>query len=86
VHAYITTGGPATVSYEIGSTAGQISAGYFEDNGELTPYMIGTLLFERADTRTINLRFVGPYPYPDDITVNLKVNGGEWISAPLYCP
>jgi len=86
VHAYITTGGPATVYYEIGSTAGQISAGYFEDNGELTPYVTGTLVFERADTRTVNLRFVGPFPYPDDITVNLRVDGGEWISAPLHCP
>lgn len=86
VHAYITTDGPTTASYEIGSTAGQISAGYFEDNGKKSPYVTGKLVFDRADTKTINLRFVGPYPYPDDITVNLRVNGGEWINTKLFCP
>jgi hypothetical protein len=86
VHAYISTDGPATVKYEIGSTAGQIPAGYFEDGGELSPYLRSTIVFDKADTKTINLRFVGPYPYPDDITVNLRVNNGEWINTKLYCP
>lgn len=86
VHAYITTDGPTTASYEIGSTAGQIPAGYFADNGELSYYVTGTLVFDQAGTKTINLRFVGPYPHPDDITVNLRVNGGEWINVKLYCP
>jgi hypothetical protein len=86
VHAYITTDGPTTASYEIGSTAGQIPAGYFEDNGELSYYVTGTLVFDQAGTKQINLRFVGPYPHPDDITVNLRVNGGEWINTKLFCP
>jgi hypothetical protein len=86
VHAYITTDGPATASYEIGSTAGQISAGYFEDGNGLSEYVTGTLSFTEADTKTINLRFVGPYTYPDDITVNLRLNGGEWINTKLICP
>jgi len=86
VHASITTNGPTTVSYEIGSTAGQISAGNFQDNGELSPYMIGTMVFNRANTKTISLRFVGPYPHPDDITINLRVNGGEWHNTKLSCP
>jgi hypothetical protein len=85
VHAYITADGPTTASYEIGSTAGQISAGYFEDNG-LSPYVTGTVVFDRADTKTINLRFVGPYPHPDDITVFLRVNSGEWLNTKLFCP
>ena len=85
VHAYITANGPTTASYEIGSTAGQISAGYFEDNG-LSPYITGTVVFDQAATKTINLRFVGPYPYPADITVNLRVNGGEWYNIELFCP
>jgi hypothetical protein len=85
VHAYITTDGPATASYEIGSTAGQIPAGYFEDgNGQYT-YVTGELVFDKADKKQVNLRFVGPYPYPDDITMNLRVNGGEWISVKLSC-
>jgi hypothetical protein len=85
VHAHITADGPATASYEIGSTAGQIAAGYFEDHG-LTPYVTGTVAFAQAETKAINLRFVGPYPYPDDITVTLRVNGGEWHNARLSCP
>ena len=86
VHAYITTDGPTTASYEIGSTAGQIPAGYFEDNGELSYSVTGILVFDQADKKTINLRLVGPYPHPDDITVNLRVNNGEWINTKLYCP
>ncbi len=86
VHAYISTDGPTTVSYEIGSTAGQIPAGYFEDENGQYLYVTGELVFDKADTKQINLRFVGPYPYPDDITVNLRVNDGEWINAKLFCP
>ncbi len=86
VHAYISTDGPATVSYEIGSTAGQIPAGYFEQNGGQTLYVTGRIIFNQADTKRIDLRFVGPYPHPDDITVNLRVNGGAWINTKLSCP
>ncbi|OGN92594.1 MAG: hypothetical protein A2Y88_07845 [Chloroflexi bacterium RBG_13_48_10] len=86
VHAYITTDGPATVSYEIGSTAGQIPAGYFEDGNGQDIYVTGELVFDKADTKQVNLRFVGPYPHPDDITIDLRVNGGEWINTKLYCP
>ncbi len=86
VHAYISTDGPTSVSYEIGSTAGQISAGYFEDGSGLTDYVTGTLIFTGADSKTISLRFVGPYPHPDDITVNLRVNGWEWVNTKLFCP
>jgi len=28
---------------------------------------------------------IGPYPYPDDITINLRVNGGEWHNTKLSC-
>ncbi len=86
VHASITTDGPAIASYEIGSTAGQIAAGYFQDaTGDLSPYVTGTVIFDQADTKNIHLRFVGPYPYPDDITVFLRVNGGEFYNAKLSC-
>ncbi len=87
VHASITANGPATASYEIFSTAGQIAAGNFQDsnNGELSPFVSGTVVFDQADTKTINLRFVGPYPYPDDITVVLRVNSGEFYNTKLSC-
>jgi hypothetical protein len=86
VHTSIETDGPTLVSYEIGSTAGQISAGYFEVDGEQSPYVRDTMKFDQAGTKMINLRFVGPYPYPDDITVVFRVNDGEWNSVKLYCP
>ncbi|MGE5248899.1 MAG: NBR1-Ig-like domain-containing protein [Bacteroidota bacterium] len=86
VSATISSDGPATANYEINSTAGQIAAGNFQDlSGGLSPVIYGTLVFDRADTKTVSLRFVGPYPYPDDITVNLRVNGGEWHSSKLSC-
>ena len=87
VHAYITTDGPAAAYYEIGSTAGQIPAGNFLElnSNEPSPYVTGTLVFDQAGTRTINLRFVGPYPYPGNITIMLRVNGGEWHSTKLSC-
>ena len=86
VHVSITADGPTTATYEIGSTAGQIPAGYFQDaNNNLSPYITGTVTFDQAGTKTINFRFVGPYPYPDDITVNLRVNGGAWINTRLAC-
>jgi hypothetical protein len=87
VHAYITADGPTTATYEIGSTAGQIPAGNFQylNTPGLSPYVTGTVVFDQADTKTINLRFTGPYPYPADITVNLRVNGGVWQNARLSC-
>ncbi len=87
VRAYITADGPTTATYEIGSTAGQISAGYFTD-GYLTPVSpveYGTVSFDQAGTKTISYRFVGPYPYPSDITVLIRVNGGEWHNSKLLC-
>jgi hypothetical protein len=87
VHATITTNGPTTASYEISSTAGQIAAGNFQDMDShvLSPTVTGTVVFDQADTKNIHLHFVGPYPYPDDITVFLRVNDGELVNAKLSC-
>lgn len=87
VHATVTADGATTASYEINSTAGQIAAGNFEDpaTGGLTAVVYGSVSFEQAGTKNIHLRFVGPYPYPQDITVNLRVNGGTWHSASVSC-
>lgn len=87
VQASITTDGPTTASYEIGSTAGQIPAGNFQDatTNTVSRYVTGTIVFDQADTKTINLRFIGPYPHPDDITVNMRVNDGEWQNTKLSC-
>ncbi len=87
VHASISTDGPTTASYEIGSTAGQIPAGNFQnlDNNGLSSFVTGAVVFDQAGTKTISYRFVGPYPHSNDITVNLKVNGGEWHNTKLSC-
>ncbi len=87
VHANITANGAATATYEIGSTAGQIPAGNFQisSNTGLSPYVSDVVVFDQAGTKTINLRFVGPYPHPDDITINLRVNGGAWHNTKLAC-
>jgi hypothetical protein len=87
VYVSITADGPATADYEINSTAGQIPAGYFQTSptGPVSVVVNGSLIFDQADTKGFALRFAGPYPYPDDITVNLQVNGGEWHSAKLAC-
>ncbi len=87
VHAYITADGPTTASYEIESSAGQISAGNFT-KGYATPiYPVdyGNVVFDDAGTKTISLRFVGPYPYPDNITVIIRVNGGDSHNTKLSC-
>jgi len=87
VYANITADGATTATYEIGSTAGQIPAGNFQSSptGPVSPYVTGTIEFDQAGTKMLNYRFVGPYPYPDDITVNLRVNGGEWHNTKLVC-
>jgi len=87
VHASLTADGATTATYEIGSTAGQIPAGYFQTSptGPVSPYVTGGIVFDQAGTKTIDLRFVGPYPYPDDITVNLRVNDGKWYNTKLLC-
>lgn len=87
VQASITTDGASAPTYEISSTAGQISAGFYEDpdTHSLSPVVSGTLAFDQAGTKAIHMRFVGPYPYPDDISVVLRVNGGEFYTAKLSC-
>jgi hypothetical protein len=87
VHVSITTNGATTVSYKIDSTAGQTPAGYFQMaySDEPSLSIPGTLVFNEADTKTINSRFVGPYPYPDHITMLLWVNRSDWYQAKLDC-
>ncbi len=95
VHAHVSADGPLSALYEIDSTAGQISAGYFVDaaSGSKLTTVEGAVNFDAslfaADGTheiTLPLRFVGPYPYPDNIQVNFWVDGGQWVSAKVNCP
>jgi hypothetical protein len=95
VRVHVTTDGPISARYEIESTAGQIAAGSFvdPDTGALKPAVDGTInidasLFAADGTQAVTLpfRFVGPYPYPDNIQVNFRVDGGSWVSAKVACP
>ncbi len=95
VHAYVKADGPLSALYEIDSTAGQIAAGYFVDasTGAKLTTVEGTVKFDAslfaadgAPTITLPFRFVGPYPYPDNIQVNFWVDGGQWVSAKVTCP
>ena len=95
VHAFITADGPLSARYQVSSsTSGQVPAGFFVGTSEndLLTVVNGIVdfdpvLFEQGGTRTITvpLRFVGPYPHPDDITVTLVVAGGSSSSATIYC-
>jgi hypothetical protein len=85
VHASITADGPTTASYEIFSSAGQIAAGNFASNQGVSPAVDGSLVFTQAGTKNIDLRFIGPYPYPNNITISLRVNGGEFYNTRLSC-
>jgi hypothetical protein len=85
VHASITTDGPMTAAYQIFSSAGQIAAGNFESDQGVSPAVDGSLVFNQAGTKTIDLRFAGPYPYPDNISISLRVNGGEFYNTKLSC-
>lgn len=87
VHAYISADGPTTVSYEFESIADNLPAGNFQNLNdiELSRSITGTVIFDQAGTKTINLRFVGPYPYPEDITIMFRVNNGEWTNVKLHC-
>ncbi len=95
VHAHVSADGPLSALYEIDSTAGQISAGYFispRSGGpvstveDVVAFDASLFAADGVQTVTIPLRFVGPYPYPDNIKVNFWVDGGQWVSAQVSCP
>jgi hypothetical protein len=81
VYAYITANGATTANYEIhaSSSGGQIPA------GNLDSLSSGTVTFDQAGDKTIAVRLTGPYSYPDDITVSLRVNDGKWYNTKLAC-
>lgn len=90
VTATITADGVVAASYEVSSASsgGQIpTGGNFQDltNNGLSQSVSAGLTFEKAETKTLTWRLTGPYSYPNDITVKLRVDGGEFKSATVDC-
>jgi len=90
VTASITADGIVGAAYEVlsSSSGGQISTGgsfqNLENNG-VSESIKDALTFEKAETKTLSWRLTGPYTYPNDITVTIRVNDGEFKSATLNC-
>jgi hypothetical protein len=90
VTATITADGVVAATYEVSSASsgGQIpTGGNFQDltNNGLSQSVSAGLTFDKAETKTLTWRLTGPYAYPNDITVKLRVNGGEYKSTTVDC-
>lgn len=85
VNVDITSNGPTTALYEIDATdaSGQVQDGVFD--GFAAPEVRDSLTFNAAETQSVRLRLVGPYSYPDTITIRVRVNGGDWQQAAVAC-
>jgi hypothetical protein len=85
VYVDITSNGPTTAKYEISATdaSGQVSDGVFDTFA--APYVSDGLKFTTAEMKTVTLRLVGPYSYPNTITIRVRVNGGDWQQAQVSC-
>jgi hypothetical protein len=85
VYVDITSDGPATAEYVIDATdaSGQVPDGVFDSDN--SPEVRGSLTFKAAGTQSISLRLVGPYSYPDTITIRAQVNDGDWHQAHVVC-
>lgn len=85
VYVDITSDGAATAEYVIDATdaSGQVPDGVFDRYA--APEVRGSLTFKAAGTQSVSLRLVGPYSYPDTITIRVQVNGGDWHQANVVC-
>jgi len=90
VTASITADGIVGAAYEVSSSSsgGQIpTGGNFQnlDNNGLSESVSAATTFDKADTKTFTWRLTGLYSYPNDITVKIRVNDGEFKSATVDC-
>jgi hypothetical protein len=81
----LTSSGPTSAKYEISATdaSGQVEDGSFDKFGK--PYVTDAIRFAAAETKTISLRLVGPYSYPNAIVIRVRVNGGDPANVALSC-
>ena len=85
VYIDITSDGPATAQYRIDATdnSGQVPDGVFDSTG--SPEVYDMLTLTAAETKTVSLHLVGPYSYPDKITIRVQVNDQPWQQAQVSC-
>ena len=85
VYFDMTSNGPTSAKYEISATdgSGQVADGVFDSFA--SPYVSDALKFTTAEKKTVALRLIGPYVYPDTITIRARVNGGDWQQAQVAC-
>ena len=81
----ITSNGPTSAAYDVYLTdsSGQIADGTFD--GFASPEVKDSLKFTAAGSQTVKLRVVGPFGYPDGITVRGSVNGNDFNPAKIDC-
>lgn len=81
----ITSNGPTSAKYEISATdgSGQVADGVFDKFA--SPYVADGMTFPSAKTNTVSLRLIGPYSYPNSITIRTRVNGGTPQSTQVAC-
>ena len=85
VYIDITSDGPATAQYRIDATdnSGQVPDGVFDSTG--SPEVYDMLTLTAAETKTVSLHLLGPYSYPDKITIRVQVNDQPWQQAQVSC-
>jgi hypothetical protein len=84
VYFNITVNGATTVAYRVYVTdaSGQVPNGAFDG---YTPNVSDSLVFTGAGTQTITLHLLGPYTYPDSITIRGEVNGTNVSPVSVAC-
>jgi len=83
----ITSNGSTTANYRIDLTdgSGQVTNGNFSFVDFSSPEAKGSLLFDGAITQQVVLRAMGPFQYPDQVTVKTYVNDQAWSTVTAAC-
>jgi Ig-like domain from next to BRCA1 gene len=85
VYLDITANGPTTAQYRIDATddSGQVADGVFDTFN--SPEVSDSMAFDAAGTKTVSLRLIGPYTYPEKVTIRARVNGKDLPAFTVSC-
>jgi len=83
----ITSNGSTTANYRVDLTdgSGQVTNGNFSFVDFSSPEAKGTFLFDGAMTQQLVLRAIGPFQYPDQVTVKTYINDQAWSTVTAAC-